>query len=316
MRFLAGLAVMTNKLLLGKRAKIPGLFIPARLHARCSRCGSPTRRSRTCSTGGLVISLDEALSRSSGKSMMELTNVESTAPREQSQCSGWSFQDRGGGMSLRIAYMTGEYPRATDTFIQREVAAMRQSGIHVQTLSVRKPPENENVGPEQQAELLRTRYLVPPAPGTCSRLTRGCFFARPKVSVGDSHRAIRPPRRRQAAHVASGVFRRGGAGRRAFCTIISLPTCTIIFPIQAARSRCWRQRWAASPSASPCTGRRNFFEPKYWRIDEKIRRALFVCCISHFCRSQAMIFSPQSKWDRLHVVHCGVDPLAICSRQA
>ena len=49
-------------------------------------------------------------------------------------------------MSLRVAYMTGEYPRATDTFIQREVAALRAQGVHVETFSVRKPPENEFVG--------------------------------------------------------------------------------------------------------------------------------------------------------------------------
>ena len=29
-------------------------------------------------------------------------------------------------MSLRIAYLTGESPRATDTFIQREVAGLRR----------------------------------------------------------------------------------------------------------------------------------------------------------------------------------------------
>ena len=40
---------------------------------------------------------------------------------------------------------------------------------------------------------------------------------------------------------------------------------------------------------------------------EKLRRALFVACISHFCRSQAMIFAPQEKWTRMHIVHCGVD---------
>ena len=28
---------------------------------------------------------------------------------------------------MRIAYLTGEYPRATDTFIQREVAALRRA---------------------------------------------------------------------------------------------------------------------------------------------------------------------------------------------
>jgi glycosyltransferase involved in cell wall biosynthesis len=55
-------------------------------------------------------------------------------------------------------------------------------------------------------------------------------------------------------------------------------------------------------------GPAEFFEPKYWRLDEKIRRAKFVCCISHFSRSQGMIFGPPEKWDRMHVVHCGVDP--------
>jgi glycosyltransferase involved in cell wall biosynthesis len=51
-----------------------------------------------------------------------------------------------------------------------------------------------------------------------------------------------------------------------------------------------------------------FFEPHRWRLDEKLRRALFTVCISHFCRSQAMIFSEPRKWNRLHIVHCGVDP--------
>ncbi|MEM1300096.1 MAG: colanic acid biosynthesis glycosyltransferase WcaL, partial [Pseudomonadota bacterium] len=36
-----------------------------------------------------------------------------------------------------IAYLTGEYPRATDTFIQREVAGLRARGIEVVTCSIR-----------------------------------------------------------------------------------------------------------------------------------------------------------------------------------
>ena len=32
-----------------------------------------------------------------------------------------------------VAYLTGEYPRATDTFIQREVAALRAHGLTVET---------------------------------------------------------------------------------------------------------------------------------------------------------------------------------------
>ncbi len=51
-----------------------------------------------------------------------------------------------------------------------------------------------------------------------------------------------------------------------------------------------------------------FFAPQLWRLDEKIKRARFVACISHYCRSQAMIYAPPQTWDRLHIVHCGIDP--------
>jgi glycosyltransferase involved in cell wall biosynthesis len=51
-----------------------------------------------------------------------------------------------------------------------------------------------------------------------------------------------------------------------------------------------------------------FFEPLRWRIDEKIARARFVSCISHFCRSQGMLFARPEHWSRMHIVHCGVVP--------
>ena len=51
-----------------------------------------------------------------------------------------------------------------------------------------------------------------------------------------------------------------------------------------------------------------FFAPGWWRVDEKFKRAAFVCCISHFCRSQIMIYTPPERWDRLHIIHCGVAP--------
>jgi glycosyltransferase involved in cell wall biosynthesis len=55
-------------------------------------------------------------------------------------------------------------------------------------------------------------------------------------------------------------------------------------------------------------GPAEFYEPMLWWIDEKVRRALFVNCISHFCRSQAMVFASPDCWAKLRVVHCGVNP--------
>ena len=48
-------------------------------------------------------------------------------------------------MSLRLDYLTGQYPRVTDTFIRREVATLRAQGHHVQTFSVREPAQSDQV---------------------------------------------------------------------------------------------------------------------------------------------------------------------------
>ena len=61
---------------------------------------------------------------------------------------------------MRIAYLTGTYPRATDTFIQREVAGLRSHGMDVHTFAVRRPEDKQIVGPEQASERKRTGYIL------------------------------------------------------------------------------------------------------------------------------------------------------------
>src|SRR5579863_9283294 len=67
-----------------------------------------------------------------------------------------------GGPTFRLGYLTGQYPRATDTFIQREVETLRSLGYHIQTFAERMPPEAENVGTGVAAERRSTIYLLPP----------------------------------------------------------------------------------------------------------------------------------------------------------
>ena len=50
-----------------------------------------------------------------------------------------------------------------------------------------------------------------------------------------------------------------------------------------------------------------FFEVERWALREKIARARFVVAITHFCRSQLMLFSEPKDWGKITIVHCGVD---------
>ena len=209
---------------------------------------------------------------------------------------------------LRIAYMTGEYPRATDTFIQREVASLRQSGVHVQTFSIRKPHNKENVGPETQAELERTYYVFPPKVGKILGAhwkllvsSPGRYLGALKTALTVRPAGVKPFIWQIAYFVEAGViareFRRQNLSH--LHNHFSNSSCSVA--MLAAQM-------GGFTFSFTMHGPAEFFEPKYWRLDEKIKRALFVSCISHFCRSQGMIFGPQDKWNRMHIVHCGVDP--------
>jgi glycosyltransferase involved in cell wall biosynthesis len=212
-------------------------------------------------------------------------------------------------VSPRIAYLTGEYPRATDTFIQREVAALRARGLTVETCSIRRTGAGHHTGPEQKAEAAGTFHVL---------------------------EATRAPRRLIAAHLAA--WRRPRAWLRALrlawrtspggirptlYQLIYLAEAAVLAQHLRARglthlhnhiamSSCTVAMLASEMSGISYSftlhGPDIFYAPHRWRLDEKIARARFVACISHFARSQAMAFSSPEHWGKLHVVHCGVDP--------
>ena len=53
--------------------------------------------------------------------------------------------------SPRIAYLTGVYPLASHTFIQREIASLRALGADIAITSIRRPDAKEIIGAEEEA---------------------------------------------------------------------------------------------------------------------------------------------------------------------
>lgn len=209
----------------------------------------------------------------------------------------------------KLAYLTGEYPRASDTFIQREVAALRTLGHAVLTCSIRTTGAEHLVGPEQRAEhagtfkvldacksplrLLRAHARWIARPGRYMRALRLAWQTAPKGIKGRLYNLIYFA---EAGVLADELARQGVQHlhnhiAKASCTVAMLAS-----------------ELSGIPYSFTIHGPDIFFEPHHWRIDEKAARARFVACISDFCRSQLMSFADQAHWGRFHVIHCGVDP--------
>lgn len=211
-------------------------------------------------------------------------------------------------MKARLGYMTGEYPRAADTFIQREVATLRSLGYHIQTFSVRRPAVRERGGAELNEERRQTIYLVPCSPiallGAHLRLLLGAPL-RYLRGIGLAWK-IRPPGHRallrQLAYFAEAGLVAAQMRRQRLVHLHNH------FSNSSGSVAAIAAELGGLGFSLTIHGPAEFFEPGYWHMGEKVRRALFVNCISHFCRSQVMVFAPLSAWPKLHIIHCGVDP--------
>ena len=53
-----------------------------------------------------------------------------------------------------------------------------------------------------------------------------------------------------------------------------------------------------------------FYEVSRFNLRAKVESADFVVCISDFARSQLMALVSEDHWEKLHVIHCGIDPEA------
>ena len=211
-----------------------------------------------------------------------------------------------------IAYLTGEYPKVSHTFIQREVAALRQLGQTIHTCTVRRAPAADVVGPEQQAEAARTFCILdaarkPTVP--LLALASACLHApRRFLSAIALAWQTRPPGARallwqlfyfvEAAILARHLRRIGAVHLHNHFANSSGSVAMLTSALSGI------------PFSFTMHGPSEFFEAPKWRLDEKVARAAFTVAISHFCRSQLMYLSDRSHWDRIHIVHCGIDPMA------
>lgn len=210
----------------------------------------------------------------------------------------------------RLAYLTGEYPAVSHTFILREIEALRQLGLEVETCSIRRTdPGVHHRGEEEKRAAAETFYVLQALRNPLTLIAAQLVaLRRPHRWLGALGLALRtaPPGLRglvyqliyfaEASVLARHLSERGATRLH---NHFADSSCTVSMLTSAL---------SGIPFSFTMHGPNEFFAAERWRLDEKISRATQVACISHFCRSQLMIFAPQEVWRKLHIVHCGVEP--------
>ncbi|MFC4671032.1 glycosyltransferase [Seohaeicola nanhaiensis] len=209
----------------------------------------------------------------------------------------------------KIAYLTGQYPEVSLTFILREVEALRRLGAEVITCSIRRTPPEQHPGRAERAAAASTFHVLEAA-----RKPLGLLAAQAPL--------LSAPRRYFRALGLALRIRPPGLKALLYQLIFFLEATILArhlvrekvghlhnhFVFGSATVAMLASELTGIPYSFTLHGPADLLEPYRWRIDEKTARARFVATISHFARSQIMFFSDPAHWDKIRIVHCGVSP--------
>ncbi|MFL0800334.1 MAG: glycosyltransferase family 4 protein [Agarilytica sp.] len=208
---------------------------------------------------------------------------------------------------MRIAYFTNTYPRATDTFIRREVIGLRQRGFDVLTYSVRKTGSDHDVDNEVIQEKMNTQYLLPFNLLSLMLTGIGLFLSNPLLFIKTKILALKTARPGIKGHFLQIVY---------FLEAIALAKRLKKDKIDHLHNHLgdnsgnvtlFSAKLANIPFSISIHGPHIFFDGLHWALDKKTEHSKFISCIGHFCTSQMMLYSDKAHWSKFKIVRCGVD---------
>ncbi len=210
--------------------------------------------------------------------------------------------------SLHLAYIATGYPYVSHTFIQNEVVALRELGLQIDTIAIRRAPDSECRTQADRDARATTYALRPPRPLHYLRAHLMGLVRRPAAYRRALLRALRfgagsTRLVHELAYFAQGVVLwdrcRAAGVRHVHAHFANVGS-------DVARVAAALGGDALSWSFT-MHGPTEFFDVTRYRLPEKTRDARVVICISQFARSQLMALVGPEHWGKLRVVHCGVD---------
>jgi colanic acid/amylovoran biosynthesis glycosyltransferase len=207
---------------------------------------------------------------------------------------------------VKIAYIMNTYPRASTTFIRREILALERQGIKILRVALRTR-DDEVVDKDDKAEQERTRYVLHDGPAALGLAVLRTLLEKPK-------------RFARAFVLACTMGRR--ADRPLFVHLVYLAEACRIEPwlrhegVQHVHAHFGTNtaevamlvHMLGGPSWSfTVHGPEEFDKAPLIRLAEKLRRCAFVVAISSYGRSQLYRRMEYDDWSKVRVAHCGLD---------
>jgi colanic acid/amylovoran biosynthesis glycosyltransferase len=216
--------------------------------------------------------------------------------------------------TVRVAYVVSAYPAVSHAFIQREVLALRARAERVDVFSVRRADPSVVMSRADAAEHASTTSILPIsaaalvlAHGRALLRSASAYFATLRYAMLQSPPGARS-RLWQLFYFAEAMVLWAHCRRRRI-THLHAHFANVGADVAWLASHFGR---LVEPHAGWCWTFTMHGCIEFWSVDRfnlvrKVEAAEQVLCISEYTRAQLMALCAPEHWDKLTVVHCGVD---------
>lgn len=207
-----------------------------------------------------------------------------------------------------VAYLCSEYPAISHTFIYREIKSLRKAGMTVHTASIHRPEKLDLMTPAEREEAANTLVVLSQPAAAIIGAHLHCLAKNPggylKMAADAFRLLFTGPKNlvKAAAYFAEAGILLRWAHRHGITHIhehFGNPTALVAMLMK---------RYGTVTFSISVHGPDIFYTVDSAMLPDKVREASFVRCISHYCRSQIMRISEVERWNRFHIVRCGIDP--------
>ena len=207
---------------------------------------------------------------------------------------------------MQIGYLVNQYPGISHSFVRREIQALERLGAPIRRYAIR-PPKQSVVAPEDEAEGSVTRHIVTAGIGEIVRSTVSSVLRTPLRAVGALFESIRLGWRSEAGLARHGLYFVEALVLADWMRRDGVEHLHAHFGTNSATVALLAARISGAPFSFTVHGPEEFDKPGLISLRQKIEQAAFVVAISSFGRSQLRRLVDSSHWDKLEIVHCGVE---------
>ena len=207
---------------------------------------------------------------------------------------------------MKVGYLINQYPKVSHSFVRREINALERAGLEICRYSIRSL-QDELVDAEDNQEYEKTRFLITKRfPGNAI-----ASFFKQLPGLGTLIRAVsltvQTGWRSESGLLRHFIFFLEACVLAEWCKKEQVQHLHAHFGTNSATVAMLTGLLAKMPYSFTVHGPEEFDKPAFISLGEKIKRSAFVVGISSYGKSQLYRQLESEYWDKVQVVHCGLD---------